>query len=320
MAFTLPDLPYPHDALKPYMSAETLEFHHDKHHLAYVNNGNNALKGTEWEGKPLEEIVKGSFGKNPAVFNNAGQHYNHIHFWKWMKPNAGNKIPGEVEKALKDSFGSIDKAKEDFIQGGVTQFGSGWSWLAVKDGKVQVMKTPERRKPACPRREADPRRRRVGALLLHRLSQSPARLSQGVGRSPHQLGICRRAVRRRSKLQPRALWLRAGGRPALVGQVQRLLRTDVDVGRVHRLTVAEGSVQVDAAVEWMRELRRRVIAGLQRAEHFLPADQAAFSRLELDEIGLARVRHHHGDCGRALGCLWLEFRGRLRSAPAPARR
>src|ERR1700733_12061203 len=179
MAFTLPDLPYPHDALKPYMSAETLEFHHDKHHLAYVNNGNNALKGTEWEGKPLEgsvkgsfgknpavftnattphkgtkwggkppeEIVKGSLGKTPAVFNNAGQHYNHIHFWKWMKPNASNKIPGELEKALKDSFGSIDKAKEDFIQGGVTQFGSGWSWLAVKDGKVQVMKTPNGENP-----------------------------------------------------------------------------------------------------------------------------------------------------------------------------
>ena len=128
MAFTLPDLPYPHDALKPYMSAETLEFHHDKHHLAYVNNGNNALKGTEWEGKPLEDIVKGSFGKNAAVFNNAGQHYNHTHFWKWMKPG-GSKIPGEVEKALKDSFGSIDKAKEDFVQAGVTQFGSGWAWL-----------------------------------------------------------------------------------------------------------------------------------------------------------------------------------------------
>ena len=102
MAFTLPDLPYAHDALKPHMSAETLEFHHDKHHLAYVNNGNAALKGTEWEGKSLEEIVKGSFGKNPAVFNNAGQHYNHTHFWKWMKPG-GSKIPGEIEKALKDS-------------------------------------------------------------------------------------------------------------------------------------------------------------------------------------------------------------------------
>jgi len=147
MAFTLPDLPYPHDALQPYMSRETFEYHHDKHHLAYVNNGNNALKGTEWEGKPLEDIVKGSFGKNPAVFNNAGQHYNHIHFWKWMKPNASNKIPGEVEKALKDSFGSIDKAKEDFIQAGVTQFGSGWAWLTLKDGKVTATKTQNGENP-----------------------------------------------------------------------------------------------------------------------------------------------------------------------------
>ena len=92
MAFTLDDLPYAHDALQPYMSKETLEYHHDKHHLAYVNNGNNAIKGTEFEGKSLEEIVKGSFGKNAAIFNNAGQHYNHIHFWKWMKPNGGGKI------------------------------------------------------------------------------------------------------------------------------------------------------------------------------------------------------------------------------------
>src|ERR1044071_916599 len=80
MAFTLPDLPYAHDALAPFMSKETLEFHHDKHHLAYVNNGNNALKGTEWEGKSLEEIVKGSHGKSAPVLNNAGQHYNHIYF------------------------------------------------------------------------------------------------------------------------------------------------------------------------------------------------------------------------------------------------
>src|SRR6202789_4621117 len=118
MPFTLLDLPYSYDALGPYMSRETLEFHHDKHHLAYVNNGNNLLKGTGLEDKPLEDVVKSSFFGNAALFNNAGQHYNHIHFWKWMTPNAGNKIPGEVEKALKDSFGSIDKAKEDFIQGG----------------------------------------------------------------------------------------------------------------------------------------------------------------------------------------------------------
>ena len=82
MSFTLPDLPYAYDALQPYMSKETLEYHHDKHHLAYVTNGNNLIKGTEWEGKSLEDVVKGSFGKNAGLFNNAGQHYNHMHFWK----------------------------------------------------------------------------------------------------------------------------------------------------------------------------------------------------------------------------------------------
>jgi Fe-Mn family superoxide dismutase len=147
MTFTLPDLPYAHDALQPFMSKETLEYHHDKHHLAYVNNLNNLIKGTEWEGKSLEEVVTGSYGKNAGVFNNAGQHYNHIYFWKWMKPNGGGKIPGRLEKALADSLGSVDKAKEDFIQAGVTQFGSGWAWLAVKDGKIVVMKSPNGENP-----------------------------------------------------------------------------------------------------------------------------------------------------------------------------
>ena len=147
MSFTLPDLPYAHDALQPYMSKETFEYHHDKHHLAYVNNGNNLLKGTEFEGKSLEEIVKGSFGKNQALFNNAGQHFNHLHFWKWMKPNGGGKIPGALEKALIDGFGSVEKAKEDFIASGVGQFGSGWAWLAVVNGKVTVAKTPNGESP-----------------------------------------------------------------------------------------------------------------------------------------------------------------------------
>jgi len=91
MSFTLPDLPYKYDALAPYMSRETLEYHHDKHHLAYVNNGNNLLKGTEWEGKSLEEVVKGSYGKNAGLFNNAGQHYNHIHFVS-KTPNGENPL------------------------------------------------------------------------------------------------------------------------------------------------------------------------------------------------------------------------------------
>ncbi len=147
MPFTLPELPYAYDALQPYMSKETLEFHHDKHHQAYVTTGNTLMKGTEFEDKPVEEVVKGSFGKNQPLFNNAGQHFNHIHFWKWMKPNGGGKPSGAVEKALMESFGSFDKFKEDFVQAGVTQFGSGWAWLVVKGGKIEVMKTPNGENP-----------------------------------------------------------------------------------------------------------------------------------------------------------------------------
>lgn len=147
MSFTLPDLPYAYDALAPYMSRETLEYHHDKHHLAYVNNGNNLLKGTEFEGKTLEEIVVGSFGKNAPLFNNAGQHYNHLHFWNWMKPNGGGAIPGEIEKKIVEDIGSVDKFKEDFIAAGVGQFGSGWAWLALKDGKLVVLKSANGENP-----------------------------------------------------------------------------------------------------------------------------------------------------------------------------
>jgi Fe-Mn family superoxide dismutase len=147
MSFTLPPLPYAYDALHPAMSKETLEFHHDKHHKAYVDKGNELLKGSEWEGKSLEEVVKGSYGKNAALFNNAGQHYNHIHFWQWMKPKGGGALPGELEKAVKDAFGSVDKMKEDLIAAGVGQFGSGWAWLEVRNGKIGVAKTPNGENP-----------------------------------------------------------------------------------------------------------------------------------------------------------------------------
>ena len=147
MSFTLPDIPYAHDALQPYMSKETLEFHHDKHHLAYVNNGNKLLEGSEWADKPLEEIVKGSFGKNAGLFNNAGQHYNHTHFWKWMKPNGGGAIPGNLEKQIIADLGSVEKMKEDFATAGVGQFGSGWVWLALRNGKIEIMKSPNGESP-----------------------------------------------------------------------------------------------------------------------------------------------------------------------------
>jgi Fe-Mn family superoxide dismutase len=148
MAFELPELPYPKDALAPFMSAETLEYHHDKHHQAYVTNGNNLLKGTEWENASVEEVVKGSYGKNAGLFNNAGQHYNHIHFWKWMKPNGGgNRLPGELQSRIDADLGGYDKFRTDFIQAGTSQFGSGWAWLAVKNGKLEIMKTPNGENP-----------------------------------------------------------------------------------------------------------------------------------------------------------------------------
>lgn len=147
MAFSLPDLPYPHDALAPHMSRETLEYHHDKHHAAYVNALNSLIKGTEWEGLGLEEVVTGSFGKNVPLFNNASQDLNHTYFWKLMTPKGGGPIPGRLEKQIISDFGSVEKLTADFVAAGVGQFGSGWCWLAVENGKLAVTKTPNGESP-----------------------------------------------------------------------------------------------------------------------------------------------------------------------------
>lgn len=147
MSFTLPDLPYAYDALAPFMSKETLEYHHDKHHAAYVNALNSLIKGTEWEGRSLEEIVTGSFKENVPVFNNASQDLNHIHFWKWMKPGGGGAPPSILEKQIKADFGSIEKMADTFVAAGVGQFGSGWCWLAVKNGAIVVIRTPNGENP-----------------------------------------------------------------------------------------------------------------------------------------------------------------------------
>jgi Fe-Mn family superoxide dismutase len=148
MAFELPPLPYDYEALQPYMSRETLEYHHDKHHQAYVTNGNNFLKGSGLEDKSLEDVVKQSYSKNAGLFNNAGQHYNHIHFWKWMKKGGGGKkLPGALSKAVESDLGGYDKFRADFIQAGVSQFGSGWCWIAMRDGKLMITKTPNGENP-----------------------------------------------------------------------------------------------------------------------------------------------------------------------------
>jgi superoxide dismutase, Fe-Mn family len=153
MAFSLPDLPYDQNALEDLgMSAETLKFHHDIHHKAYVDNGNKAIEGTEWEGKPVEEIVKGTYQKDKVaqsgIFNNASQHWNHTQFWEMMAPGE-KKIPSELEKRLTDAFGSVEKFKEEFSAAGAGQFGSGWAWL-VRDGDgLKVTKTENGVNPLC---------------------------------------------------------------------------------------------------------------------------------------------------------------------------
>ena len=148
MAFTLPDLPYAYDALGPYMSKETLEFHHDKHHNAYVTKGNELAEKAGMADKSVEEVVKASYGKDQPLFNNAAQHFNHIHFWQWMKPNGGGKkLPGALEKAFESDLGGYDKFKADFEAAGAGQFGSGWAWVAVKNGKLEIMKTPNGENP-----------------------------------------------------------------------------------------------------------------------------------------------------------------------------
>ena len=149
MTFELPSLPYASDALAPYMSSETLDFHHGKHHQTYVTNLNNLVKGTDMQDSSLEEIVvKSSKDSSMAgIFNNAGQHWNHILFWQCMKPNGGGSMPSELESRITSDLGGIDQFKEAFIQAGTTQFGSGWAWLAIDNGKLVVTKSPNASNP-----------------------------------------------------------------------------------------------------------------------------------------------------------------------------
>lgn len=143
MALTLPDLPYPKEALEPYISAKTFEFHHGKHHRAYVDNANKLVAGTEFENQEPEAIVKKIVGdaSKTAVFNNVAQAWNHSFFWKCMKPRGGGPPTGQVAQKIDSDLGGYQKFAEDFKNAGVTQFGSGWAWLVLKNGKLEIMKT-----------------------------------------------------------------------------------------------------------------------------------------------------------------------------------
>ena len=142
MAFELPKLPYAYDALEPYIDARTMEIHHTKHHNAYITNVNAAISGTDLEGKSIEDILKNLDMKNMAVRNNGGGHFNHSLFWTIMSPNGGGLPTGELLVAIESAFGTFESFKTAFSKAGITQFGSGWAWLCVKDGKLEVCGTP----------------------------------------------------------------------------------------------------------------------------------------------------------------------------------
>lgn len=139
MAFELPALPYAKDALAPHISAETLDYHHGKHHKTYVDKLNGLIPGTEFEGKSLEEIIKTSSG---GVFNNAAQIWNHTFYWHCLSPNGGGAATGAVAEAINKAFGSFDKFKEEFTNSAINNFGSAWTWLVKKaDGSVAIVNT-----------------------------------------------------------------------------------------------------------------------------------------------------------------------------------
>jgi Fe-Mn family superoxide dismutase len=147
MAFTLPQLPYAPDALEPYIDTMTMQIHHGKHHQAYVDNLNKAIAGTENENKSLEELLASAGKISPAVRNNGGGHWNHTFFWETLKPNASGGPTGALADAIKSTFGDVEALKEKINAAGAGRFGSGWAWLIVKDGKLEVISTPNQDNP-----------------------------------------------------------------------------------------------------------------------------------------------------------------------------
>lgn len=147
MAFTLPALPYAFDALEPHIDTTTMQIHHGKHHQAYVDNLNKAIAGTPNEGKSLEEIVKIAGSISPAVRNNGGGHWNHSFFWESLSPKSSGAPAAKLADDIHTTFGSFDAFKEKFNTAGIGRFGSGWAWLIVKDGKLEVSSTPNQDNP-----------------------------------------------------------------------------------------------------------------------------------------------------------------------------
>ncbi|HUE27683.1 MAG TPA: superoxide dismutase [Solirubrobacteraceae bacterium] len=151
MAYEVPPLPYDYNALQPTIDEETMHLHHDKHHQAYVTAANNALEGTEWADRPVEDVLQNldqiPDDKRNVVRNNAGGHYNHSLFWVWMSPNGGGEPDGALRSAIDAAFGSFDDFKAQIKAKGVGQFGSGWSWLVHDGSGLAIVSTPNQDSP-----------------------------------------------------------------------------------------------------------------------------------------------------------------------------
>jgi len=147
MSFTLAPLPYPHDALEPHIDTLTMQIHHGKHHQAYVDNLNKAIAGTAHEQSSIEDLMKQAGTLGAPVRNNGGGHWNHTFFWESLSGQGGGTPSGKLAAAIDEAFGSYDAFKEKFSQAGLTRFGSGWAWLTVSGGKLQVSSTPNQDNP-----------------------------------------------------------------------------------------------------------------------------------------------------------------------------
>ena len=151
MAYEVPPLPYDHNALEPTIDSQTMQLHHDKHHQAYVDKANDALGGTDLDGKPIEEVVRNldqvPEDKRGAVRNNGGGHLNHTAFWETMSPDGGGAPDGDLASAIDEAFGSFDDFKEKFEAAGVGQFGSGWAWLVLDGGSLKITSTANQDSP-----------------------------------------------------------------------------------------------------------------------------------------------------------------------------
>lgn len=205
--YALPPLPYPKNALAPHLSAESFDYHHGKHHAAYVSKLNELLAGHPWADMPLANLIveaanRPDFPNARGIYNNAAQHWNHAQFWIGMKPNGGGAMPSELEKLVRVNFGTEAKFRQEFIAAAVGQFGSGWAWLVEKDERLEIRATSNADTPLTDSARPPDRLRCLGTCLLYRSPQRARQFCDRVLALTRELGGGGPASDRTSALAP----------------------------------------------------------------------------------------------------------------------